>query len=328
MPTPQEIEASRNSLSQLRKLKGDSLSNLNFNSADIISSLSTSDKPKGVSKIITFLTNKVQNIQTKVLPSLNLIASQLGIQNFGTANETLPTTCPTPDQIAQILQIRDNIVSQLNEVSAVVQKYSGVFNKLLDGINSQIAIILNSKQAKKAVSNTQKLTSAAAKVVPSPPGLPGFVGSLLSDLAAGANALDNVIKNIQFDDLGNPKLAGQIGIFNAGFTTLTYLDTTIQNIITKLNSIDQVLLNCGATLAPLDPNLQQVSTNSNEILYKGFILKVEDIKFNDTLTQKIGVAYNKSGIALLKTDASFTSDIQTLIDTLKFIIDKDNLKAS
>jgi len=328
MPTPQEIEASRNSLSQLRKLKGDSISNLNFNSADIISSLSTSDKPKGVSKIITFLTNKVQNIQTKVLPSLNLIASQLGIQNFGTANETLPTTCPTPDQIAQILQIRDNIVSQLNEVSAVVQKYSGVFNKLLDGINSQIAIILNSKQAKKAVSNTQKLTSAAAKVVPSPPGLPGFVGSLLSDLAAGANALDNVIKNIQFDDLGNPKLAGQIGIFNAGFTTLTYLDTTIQNIITKLNSIDQVLLNCGATLAPLDPNLQQVSTNSNEILYKGFILKVEDIKFNDTLTQKIGVAYNKSGIALLKTDASFTSDIQTLIDTLKFIIDKDNLKAS
>jgi hypothetical protein len=328
MPTPQEIEALRNSLTQNRKLKESNLTSFDFSAQNITASLSSSDQPKGIAKISTFLVNKIQSLQTKVLPSFNLIASELGIKNFGTSNEELPTTCPTPEQLTTILQIRDGIVSQLNETSKLIQKYSGVFNKLLDGINAQIAIILNSKQVKKAVSTTQKITSAASKIIPSPPGLPGIIGSTLSDLAAAANSLDNIIKNIQFDDQGNPKLSAQIGNFNAGFTTLTYLDTVIQGIITKLNSIDTVLLRCGATLAPLDPALQQVAENSSDILYKGFILRVEEIKFNDTLTQKQGVAYNKSGIALLKTDVSFTSDIQTLINTLKFIIDKDNLKAN
>lgn len=326
MPTPQEIEALRNSLTQNRKLKESNLTSFDFSAQNITASLSSSDQPKGIAKISTFLVNKIQSLQTKVLPSFNLIASELGIKNFGTPNEELPTTCPTPEQLTTILQIRDGIVSQLNETSKLIQKYSGVFNKLLDGINAQIAIILNSKQVKKAVSTTQKIISAAAKAIPF--GLPGAIPASLSDLAAAANSLDNLIKNIQFDDLGNPKLTAQLGNFNAGFATLSYLDTVIQSLILKLNSIDTVLLRCGATLAPLDPALQQVAENSSDILYKGFILKVEEIKFNDTLTQKQGVAYNKSGIALLKTDASFTSDIQTLINTLKFIIDKDNLKAN
>ena len=326
MPTPQEIEALRNSLTQNRKLKESNLTSFDFSAQNITASLSSSDQPKGIAKISTFLVNKIQSLQTKVLPSFNLIASELGIKNFGTPNEELPTTCPTPEQLTTILQIRDGIVSQLNETSKLIQKYSGVFNKLLDGINAQIAIILNSKKVKKAVSTTQKIISAAAKA--SPFGLPGAIPASLSDLAAAANSLDNLIKNIQFDDLGNPKLTAQLGNFNAGFATLSYLDTVIQSLILKLNSIDTVLLRCGATLAPLDPALQQVAENSSDILYKGFILRVEEIKFNDTLTQKQGVAYNKSGIALLKTDASFTSDIQTLINTLKFIIDKDNLKAN
>lgn len=328
MPTPQEIEALRNTLTQNRKLKESNLSNLDFSAQNIISSLPTSDKPKGIAKIVTFLVNRIQSLQTKVLPSLNNLAADLGIQNFGTSDEILPTTCPTPEQITSILQIRDNIVSQLNETSKLIQKYSAVFNRLLDSINAQIAIILNTKRVKKAVSITQQVTSTASKLIPSPPGLPGIVGSLLSDLSAAANNLDNLIKNIQFDDLGNPKLTAQLGNFNAGFATLSYLDTVIQSLILKLNSIDTVLLNCGATLTQLDPALQQISQNSSDILYKGFLLKVEDIKFNDKLTQKQGVAYNQSGIALLKTDASFTSDVETLINTLKFIIDKDNLKAN
>lgn len=326
MPTPQEIEASRNTLTQNRKLKESNLTSFDFSAGNITASLSNSDQPKGIAKINTFLVNKIQNLQTKVSPSLNLIASELGIKNFGSANEELPTTCPTPEQLATILQIRDAIVSQLNETSKLIQKYSGVFNKILDGINTQIAIILNSKRTKKVVSTTQKIISAAAKAIPF--GLPGTIPASLSDLATAANNLDNIIKNIQFDDQGNPKLSAQIGNFNAGFTTLTYLDTIVQGIITKLNSIDNVLLKCGATLAPLDPALQQVAENSSDILYKGFLLKIEEVKFNDTLTQKQGVAFNKSGIALIKTDKSFTNDIQTLINTLKFIIDKDNLKAN
>ena len=131
MPTPQEIEASRNTLTQNRKLKESNLTSFDFSAENITASLSNSDQPKGIAKINTFLVNKIQNLQTKVSPSLNLIASELGIKNFGSANEELPTTCPTPEQLATILQIRDAIVSQLNETSKLIQKYSGVFNKIL-----------------------------------------------------------------------------------------------------------------------------------------------------------------------------------------------------
>jgi hypothetical protein len=36
---------------------------------------------------------------------------------------------------------------------------------------------------------------------------------------------------------------------------------------------------------------------------------------------------NKSGVKLIETQLSFTLDNQTLIDELKLVIDRDNLKA-
>ena len=61
--------------------------------------------------------------------------------------------------------------------------------------------------------------------------------------------------------------------------------------------------------------------------YQGFIFKIEEVPFSPTVTRKKAVAYNQSGIALLETPLSFTANNQTLIDELKLIINRDNLKA-
>ncbi len=45
------------------------------------------------------------------------------------------------------------------------------------------------------------------------------------------------------------------------------------------------------------------------------------------VNQNIGVAKNQYGIILLQTNPSFTTTPQVLIDELKLIIDRDNLKA-
>ena len=274
----------------------------------ILNALPEDKKVKGLQKLGQILIQKGTELENQIPSSITSLVSQF-----------TPGSCPDSVILQSIVEKRNNIVGKLNTVGQSLNVITSTYT----GVSSFLDVVLFS------ISNLKNIkigVSAAAKAIPF--GLPGAIPASLSDLAAAANSLDNLIKNIQFDDLGNPKLTAQLGNFNAGFATLSYLDTVIQSLILKLNSIDTVLLRCGATLAPLDSALQQVAENSSDILYKGFILRVEEIKFNDTLTQKQGVAYNKSGIALLKTDASFTSDIQTLINTLKFIIDKDNLKAN
>ena len=78
-------------------------------------------------------------------------------------------------------------------------------------------------------------------------------------------------------------------------------------------------------------NLTAVVTtaeNSNtDTIYKGFTFEIVDKYFSPTLNQKIGQARNKQGIVLLQTEPSFTQDPKVLIEELKLIIDRDNLKA-
>ena len=67
--------------------------------------------------------------------------------------------------------------------------------------------------------------------------------------------------------------------------------------------------------------------SENESTYKGFILDIETRPFTDTVDQNRAVGKNNSGIIMISTEYSFASDPKVLIDELKYIIDRDNLKA-
>ena len=73
--------------------------------------------------------------------------------------------------------------------------------------------------------------------------------------------------------------------------------------------------------------IRQVQANIDSGSYNGFIIKIEEVPFSPTVIRKKAVAFNQSGIALLETPLSFTTNEQTLINELKLIIDRDNLRS-
>jgi len=74
--------------------------------------------------------------------------------------------------------------------------------------------------------------------------------------------------------------------------------------------------------------IKLANTSIIDEVYNGFTFSIVEKQFSPTLNQKIGQAKNSQGIVLLQTEPSFTQDPQVLIEELKLIIDRDNLKAN
>ena len=166
----------------------------------------------------------------------------------------------------------------------------------------------------------------ASKAIPL---IPGAVVSLGNDLNTAADA-------ITFKPDGTPNIP-PLAINAAQVSpSVALVQSTIVKCVDLLDSIDQLILLCNpnATLAPVsnsinntynNESLAKLSDNGNT--YKGFILEIETRPFTNTVNQNRAVGKNKSEIVMIATEWSFASDPTVLIDELKFIIDRDNLKA-
>jgi hypothetical protein len=271
-------------------------------------------KPKGADNFSLAVLDKSDELKGIILPKIFDLGKQLGIEGLNTSNPTYPNKCPNPDLIAKILKIRDNIVGQLNSIA----KFLNAGTKTFTGLSSLTQILTTSTQV---LGITRFVLSTSVKFIPSPPGTPGAVTSGLSDLKDLLDKIDPKLK----------KASTYVGTLSI---VLALISAIILKVIDILNKIDFFLKKCGATLTPLDQSLLDLETISNQQTstpdtssYKGFTLEIVNKPYNDKVSQKVGVAKNQSGIILLQTNPSFTTIPQVLIDELKFIIDRDNLKA-
>jgi hypothetical protein len=66
---------------------------------------------------------------------------------------------------------------------------------------------------------------------------------------------------------------------------------------------------------------------SEEFEHKDFKFKIETENTTSEYKRRRAIAIDKFGVAVLKTEFSYSADIEILINELKFYIDQNNLKA-
>jgi len=277
-------------------------------------------KLKGKAKFGQRILNLGKQAIKLILPKLTSLAQEYAIGEFEIAKAAATSPeqiealkqqfCPAPDQLQRLIDTRNNIVGQLNSIGTKLGTLNFSIGGLQD-ITSTLKNLLSSVETAKLV------TSAAAKIVPI---IPGAVPALLSDLET-------------INDKVLPLLEKNSGSINATAVPVAVVTSIINKIVNSLSQLDDLIKLCNpnSTLDSLSDTILQTANSQtqadvNDGSYKGFTFIIEEVPFSPTVNRLKAIALNQGGIPLLETPLSFTTNRQTLIDELKLIIDRDNLK--
>jgi hypothetical protein len=263
------------------------------NSSIINNNLQGTFKPSGEGKIVQSLLKKNSDLKSKILP----LIIQL--------NSLFSESCP--NNIQDIINKRNNLVSNLNTIYNIIDTLS----KSIQGINGFLQVI--------------KTLIPIFNTLPLP----------LQFSTAGI-----VITLKESQDLLKEKLNKLTTITDSTSIVLVVITSTLKNIIDELTKLDNNIKNCST-----EQNIPFVSINNDinnltsptvvnslqdqQVNYKGFTLEViiEPQTGDNQYPKRRAIARNSLGIIILQGEPSFASDIQVLINELKFIIDSNNLES-
>ena len=272
--------------------------------------LPSSLKLTGSDKLGQTIMEKGIQINDQIQPQLTNIQNEL--------TSTPNGLCLPAPQLELIILQRNNIVNKLNQISSVLNTATvaaGITSTLLDSLITAAQLVRAAKPA--------LIASDAAS---------GGVGPFAS-LVLQAN---DVLDILRFDSLGNSKLNKLKTIIDNTAAPISITGLFISNAVTSLNSIDIILKQCSpySTYLTISDDLdninlrQTIAENTlNDITYKGFVLEIEVVPYTPTVNRRRAIGKNQSGIVTIQTEYSFTTSNQVLINELKLIIDRDNLKA-
>lgn len=280
----------------------------------IQSALPDSLKQKGIAKVKDLIMDKGQEVKNKLQPALDNIISQLPDPNSVCLNET---------QTQKILDTRNNIVGELNRIQNVLNILStsiGLSSGFLE------ALIITATTIR-----TLRTSLSVATTALGPFPVPGV-------LISSINTANEILDRLKYDNLGNPKLEKLRTNIDATSIPIALTAVSLSSFINTLNTVDVFLIKCAPT-----SNLEKVnedtlktvtvqniinnSSQANNSLYQGFNIEIEEKSYTPTVKQRRAVGKNNQEIILISTPYSFTTNDQVLIDELKFIISRDNLKA-
>jgi len=270
-------------------------------------------KPKGLAKFGKLITDNGLQLAQAALPAAKAYAVQLAID---TASENLPEICPSQTTIDSIIDPLTNLINSINNTAKLTQD----INKLMQDVSTGAAVVSTTSTILNALIPGLTIAADASPLAP------GF-------LVSAIDKIDYVNKKIIFKNDGTPRLPEIIS--NVGSVTIatSLVSFYLKQIKDILDKVIATIKKCSpsSTLPELNAELktltkqQEQSTANQDNVYKGFLLKIVEVKFNEQLNQRKAVAYNGNGIPTLETELSFTTNTQTLVNDLKRIIDESGL---
>ena len=265
----------------------------------------------------------VNVIKSKLIPLAVGILLAFGISKLSQANRK---TCPTPEELNELIRRRNRIVRQLNQMYATI-----VINTALAA-----AFLILSKSLKGVRLSLDALPLPQAIGGPGPVGL---VFALPYSFTAKLQQINDELEKLeeQFDGMNRATLVSLV-ILIAGTATCVLLLQGIDNLsqecaeesgnndgnntnTIELESINQELLDLS----------QEQEEDGNPVIrnINGFIMAVvtDDNNPVGSLKRRYAIAKNTRGVVQLKGEPSFSSSDQILIDQLVFYIQQNDLKA-
>jgi len=282
-------------------------------SQTVDASLPNDQKPKGLAKLGNIITNQGLQLISAALPAAQTYAIKLGIDMI---SDKIPDVCPSQSTIDSIIDPINNLLENVNSTATFAED----INKLMQDISTGAAVVATTSLI------LDTLIPALTVAADSAPIAPGF-------LVAAVDKIDFANKKLLFKADGTPRLPGILTGIGSVTVATSLVSFSIKEIKEVLEKIIAVVKKCSPSTNILALNSsvntlskqQEQSTANQDNLYKGFLLKIVEVKFNEQLNQRKAIAYNGNGIPTLETELSFTTNTQTLVGELKQIIDESGL---
>ena len=263
-------------------------------------------------KVVNIINSKIENLKTKLIPFALKLLEPFGTSAIQAVVNGLPiddvknlTNCPSQSEILRLINRRNKLATQINNIYKIVTtltKIVATTQIVLAAIQAGAALALigppplppNPPLYERLKEDTRKVQSVLSIITITLV----LIGLLLGIILRLLSSLDSLLQQCSQDQ-----------------------DIPFETINEELNNL--VNTSTGISNSTVIDETQQKST------YKGFVIELKLDEANvSKYPRRYAQALNNQGVPVLKTDLSFASDPQVLIDQLKFIIDSNpNLTA-
>lgn len=268
-------------------------------------SLKSKLKPSADTLAISRISNLSGTITRISLPVVLGLLSRFGINNpLENPNPTQGTFCPSPEILNFIVEKRNKLTNQLNNIYTT----STITLNAIEGLENITNIVEN-------LFNVLKLTPIPTL----PPGTPEIIPQIQD------------IKHLSLE----PLISRFSGLTSGLVLSLSTLVERLQQILNLLNVLDTQIQKCAegneVELASINATLVELNNQQpaqlEDLEVNGFTFDVETENTTNDLKRKRAVAKNPQGIILLRGEYSYSSSEQILINELAFYIKVNDLKA-